>query len=60
MSELTLSDILMGNIVEFTVRNPMADSDHQTDKRGGQNLREKGEKKEKITYFVRDFDRTIL
>jgi len=37
----------LGNLVEFTVRNPMADSNRQIDKRGGQNLREKEEERKK-------------
>jgi len=32
------------NLIGFTARSPMADSDRQTNKWGDQNLREKGEK----------------
>ncbi len=39
----------LGNLVEFTAKSLMADSDHQTDMRGGQNLREKGKERKKGT-----------
>jgi len=38
-----------GNLVEFTAMSPMTDSNHQNDERGGQNLREKGEKRKNGT-----------
>ena len=51
-----------GNLVEFNVRSPMVDFDHQTDKQGGQNLigkREERKKKQKWTNSIRDSDREV-
>jgi len=51
------------NLVEFTAKNPMADSDRQTDKRRDHNLREKEEERkneQKWTYSIKDFDRVVL
>ena len=38
----------------------MADSDHQTDERGGQNLREKGEERKNGTKMNLHSDRAVL
>ena len=51
------------NLVEFNAKSPMADSDRQTDEQGDQNLREKGEEKEKgkkWNYSIKDSDRAVL
>ena len=42
--------VSLGSLVVFSVRSLLADSDHQTDKRGCQNLREKGEERKKETF----------
>jgi len=48
--KLTLSEILIDSLVVFASRSLMAYSDHQTDERGGQNLRENVEEREKKTF----------
>jgi len=53
----------LDNLVDFTTKSLMVDSDRQTGKRGGQNLREKGDerkKEQKWTYSIRDSDRKVL